>query len=203
MELASMDEFFKRPRSMVAIQAGTRVLIPWLPFTMFTFQYTKIEPFVYAHYPENRISSSRYDVDMSYTHDGENLGYALPPNSDEFLAKLDTVFTNGIQASLSYRLIRHGTNTYNPAIPLIYGDVNAWFDYDMVDAYPDKRFLSDGYYDWNNVITISGTWKIPGTPVTVSLSYSFCHTFWDMNETGVAQIDTQLKNIFSVRVRVF
>jgi len=202
MENVSREEILKRPRNMTAFQAGVKDVVPWLPFVMVTLQYTKIEPFVYAHYPEDRISSSKFDVDMSYTHDGENLGYALPPNSDEILVKVESVPVENLTASLSYRLIRHGTN--DPGDPqAIFGDVTHPFDYTLVDLYPDRKFLEDGYYDWNNVITLAGSWRIPGAPVLLSVSYSFCHTFWDMNSTGLPRIQPQFKNIFSIRVRLF
>ena len=83
--LVPLSRLFTRPNNQFAWQAGLKVPIPWLPFALLTLQYTKIEPYCYTHYPYHTQS-----ININYSHDGENLGYHLPPNSDELLLRLFT-----------------------------------------------------------------------------------------------------------------
>jgi hypothetical protein len=198
MEFAGLKELFTRPRNMFAFQVGARIPLPGLPAFMLTLQYTKIEPFVYAHYPEQNL-------DMSYTNDNENLGFHLPPNSDEFLVQLQDLIEYNLFLTLAYRLIRHGTN--DPALmggaPAIYGDVNTPFDYSQTNAYPDKSFLNDGIYDWNHIITLQASYTFERIPLTLTLAYSFCYTGWDANESGVSPPADTVKNIISLKIDLF
>jgi len=142
---------------------------------------------------------------MSYTNDNENLGFHLPPNSDEFLVQLQSLPQYNLLLTLNYRLIRHGTN--DPALmggtPAIYGDADIPFDYSQTDSYPDKSFLNDGIYDWNHIITLRASYTLPDFPLTVTLTYSFCYTSWDANKSGVSPPADVYKNIISLRVNVF
>jgi hypothetical protein len=204
MELTNPSELFTRPRNMFALQAGIKVPIPGLPFTACTFQYTKIEPFTYAHYitwyPDFRLP-----VETSYTHDGENLAYPLYPNSDEFLVKLWSLPLPRLQAALEYRLIRHGDNPNKGTSDLyILGRPEAFLNYDLgIENFPDKDFLRDGLYDHNHIVTLAGTYALPGFPATVGLSYSFVYTWWDPNATGLAAPPAQVRNILALSVTVF
>jgi hypothetical protein len=201
MELISFENFFTRPRNMVAYQAGMKIAVPWVPATLITLQYTKIEPFVYAHYPESTIEPLGHPVDMSYTNDGENLGFHTPPNSDEILLKADTFAIPDFLVSFAYRLIRHGTNDGDPTtVHLIYGSVNDWFDYNNADSYPNKNFLNDGFYDWNNIISIGARYMLPKYYLTLSLEYTFAYTFWVSNSSGKPAPSDQVGNIVSISV---
>ena len=51
MEITHLEELFTKARNMFALQGGAKIPLPGLPFLTFTAQYTKIEPFVYSHYP--------------------------------------------------------------------------------------------------------------------------------------------------------
>lgn len=199
----NLEDYFTRPRNMFAYQTGFEVPVPGLPFTVFTFQYTKLEPFVYTHYQEEYPFFSN-PVDMSYTNDGELLGYPLAPNSDEFLISIRTVPHPQVTASLAYRLIRHGTNDPDIAGELaVYGDIDQPLNIYLKDAYPDKDFLNDGLYDWNNIVTLKGSFRFKKLPVTVSAEYCFAHTFWVENESGIAPPADQIRNIFSLSVELF
>ena len=203
MELTNLSELFTRPRNMFALQGGLRVPIPRLPFTALTLQYTRIEPFTYAHYPSDYFGYS-LPVDSSYTHDGENLAYPLWPNSDEFLFKLTSVPLPRLRAALEYRLIRHGDNPGKlPGELFILGRPDGYLDYDFLDSYPDKDFLHDGLYDHNHIVTLSGEYAIPHSPVTVGLSYTFAYTYWEPNDSGESDRPDQIRNIFGIEVRVF
>jgi hypothetical protein len=204
MEFVGIEELFSRPRNMFALQAGIKVPVPGLPFTGLTFQYTKIEPFVYAHFP-SWYPDYRLRVDTSYTNDGENLGYPIPPNSDEFLVRLWALPLSNLSAGLTYRLIRHGDNPgQNPGDPAILGRTDGYLDYTVgLDSYPDKDFLHDGLYDWNNILTLSAEYTLPSFPVTFGFSYSFSHTFWVDNAPADPGKPDRIKNILALSVSIF
>ena len=64
-------------------------------------------------------------VSMSYTNDSENLGYHLPPNSDEILVAFDWLGLPHARLRLRYQLVRHGANPSSaPGDPVIHGDVD-------------------------------------------------------------------------------
>ncbi len=82
---------FRDPALQFGLQGGVQWVIPKLPFTIASFQYTKIEPYTYSHYPQQYpFFDKDYYFDINWTNDGENLGYHLPPNSDEFLIKIES-----------------------------------------------------------------------------------------------------------------
>lgn len=218
MELSGFDEWFTRPRNMFAYQAGTKFDIPLLPFGVLTAQYTKIEPFVYAHYPTWSYDM-RLRVDTSYTNDGENLGYHLQPNSDELLIRLETRPTADLRTSIAYRSIRHGDNT--PASgktfltdQQIYGDVTKYQNYNSLAAYPDKDFLHDGIYDYNNLIFVAVNWR-PGfasraamsgnlPPFEIGATYGFSYTRWEDGENkGRSVPDPRSLHYFELNFKVF
>jgi len=45
----------------------------------------------------------------------------------------------------------------------ILGRPDGYFDYSLVDSYPDKDFLHDGLYDCNHILTLSGEYAIPSS----------------------------------------
>ncbi|MBN2441632.1 MAG: hypothetical protein JXJ04_09800 [Spirochaetales bacterium] len=204
MEFSDIEHFFSNPRNMVAFQLGAKIPVPIFSFTLITLQYTKIEPFVYAHYPEENYASFSAPVDVSYTNDGENLGSHLPPNSDEFFISIESgVYTN-MRLTLQYRLIRHGSNDKDALDhTIIYGDVEEYFHYDEVDQYPDKLFLADGLYDWNNIFSIEIAVDIPKYNSTIIFGYSFSYTWWVKNESTLTPPDSEAKNIFALSYKIF
>ena len=204
MRLQSPKALFTRPRNMFALQGGLKVPVPRLPFALLTVQYTKIEPFTYAHYPA-WYPDYRIAVDNSYTHDGENLAYHLWPNSDELLVKLQAQPLPALSAALEYRLIRHGDNpSAEPGDPVILGRPDGWLDYSMgEDNYPDKAFLRDGLYDHNHIVCLSGRYALPRRPVTLGLSYTFSYTYWRANDSGETAPPDLMRNILSFEVEIF
>jgi hypothetical protein len=204
MELTNLRELFTRPRNMFALQGGLKLPVPRLPFTDVTLQYTRIEPFTYAHY-YTQYPDYRLPVDTAYTHDGENLAYHLWPNSDEFLVKLASLPFQGFRAGLEYRLIRHGDNPSKvPGDFAILGRPDGYLDYTVgSDNYPDKDFLHDGLYDFNHIVTVSGEYSIPETQITVGLSYTFSYTYWEVNASGETDPGDIIRNIIGLKVKVF
>jgi hypothetical protein len=207
---SSVEELFTYARNMYAYQYGTQTPIPGLPFTTLTLQYTKINPFVYSHYFEEKYADFSVPVSMTYTNDGENLGYYLPPNSDEILVKVESFPRPNLLTTLSYKLIRHGTNDPTDTggdelIPdgQIYGDIYIPYDYSNNGSYPLKDFLKDGVYDWSNIVSIKGEYAFPGYPFAVGLEYIFSHTFWDTNGRPVSTPGSITQNIVSFSFSLF
>jgi len=136
--------------------------VPYLPFTLFTFQYTKIEPWMYTHYPQAYQfvvlpGPVRYPIeptDISYVHSGENLGYYLPPNSDEFLFKLKSMPLEFLSALLKYQYIRHGDGP----VGQVEGDIAKSQRMDLPgfseDDIPRKDFLHDSIYEYIHILTL-------------------------------------------------
>jgi hypothetical protein len=216
MELSSIEEWFTRPRNMFAYQGGAKFNLSALPFGMLTAQYTKIEPFVYAHYP-TWTHDSRLRVDTAYTNDGENLGYHLPPNSDEFLFRLETRPAPGFRLALQYSLIRHGDN--DPATDKtflddyqIYGDVDKYQNYSKIPEYPDKNFLNDAVYDYNHAGSVDLFWRLEGfagpggrrIPLELGLGYGLSYTYWkDGAGTGASLPDPMWKHLIKLNLKAF
>ena len=133
-------------------------------------------------------------MDTSYTQDGENLGYYLPPNSDEFLAKIEAMPAPGWRASLQYSFVRHGDNSdahYAAGDPLIYGDVSKWMDYSKLSSY-NKDFLRDGIYDYNHIAKLKVWWRPSKAPVLfgaalpleLGAGYGLSYTWWEDGTGG-------------------
>ena len=213
MEITHLEELFTKARNMFALQGGAKIPLPGLPFLTLTAQYTKIEPFVYSHYP-TWYPDYRLRVDSSYTQDGENLGYYLPPNSDEFLAKIEAMPAPGWRASLQYGFVRHGDNSdahYNAGDPLIYGDVDKYMDYGKLSSY-NKDFLHDGIYDYNHIAKARLSWGPAVAPVLfgaalpleLSVGFGLSYTWWeDGTGGGTAVPDPEWRNVLELSVRLF
>ena len=108
---ADVANLFSSLTQQFAFQFGAQVLIPRLPFTTFQFQYTKIEPYAYTHYAQKAFQGSRRGygtINISWMNNGKNLGYYLPPNSDEFLFQIEGQPLPGWHFALGYKHIRHG-----------------------------------------------------------------------------------------------
>lgn len=184
------DDFagiFDNVINMFAYQSGIKVNLPWLPFATATLQYTKIEPYMYAHYPQEYSFFDR-PVDSSYTHDGENLGFHLPPNSDEIFLGVTTLPRPGLRLGVSYQLIRHGDNPDAPDPGedaddrQIEGDIDDYLVYRDRDKYPNKNFLNDGIYEWVNIASVRGDYRLPDTGFSLWSEYSFSYALNWLNE---------------------
>jgi hypothetical protein len=185
--------FFQNPMNMYAWYTGLKVPIPGLALTLLTLQYTKIEPYCYTHYLQDYPF---FDVpqNINYTNDGENLGYPLPPNSDEFRFKLQSLVSSRLELSALYQLIRHGDGDHT--LGQIEGDINVPIDYATADSYPRKHFLHDGIYKWINILRISSSYSFD-FGLTVWGEYGFIHARNFRNIEG----NTAVKNLFAIGVR--
>jgi len=200
---------------MFAYQGGVKLGLPWLPFAVLTAQYTKIEPFVYTH-PPTWNSDTRLRVNTNYTNDGENLGYHLKPNSDEFLLKLDTRLAPDLRGAFQYSFIRHGDNpNYVTTNHYIYGDIDEPLDYGgggVSDYYKD--FLHDGVYDYNHIAKFNVFWRpqpseapeLFGTalPFELGAGYGLSYTWYeDGLGYGAALDPPEWKNVLELSCKLF
>ena len=170
LENESLNVFFQYPQNQYAWQTGIKLPIPFLPFSLFTLQYTKIEPYCYTHYPQE-VSDFTKPVNINYTNDGENIGYHLPPNSDEFLLKIFSCINYELSAEIQYQLIRHGSGNHEDG--QIEGDINIWLDYGNMDKYPAKNFLHDGVYEYINALKLKLYYNFPLSETKIWIEYNY------------------------------
>lgn len=103
-------------------------------------------------------------AETNYVNKGENLGYPLQPNSQEFLLQLDLGLPRGwtTQFQAKYQA-RSGQYGYS---------LDQFMLYAIDDQYPEKDF-------WNHVfnhtlsILVSGTKKLDDMPISLTASYRF------------------------------
>lgn len=208
MEITHLDELFTKARNMFALQGGAKIPLSFagLSFATLTAQYTKIEPFVYAHYP-TWYPDYRLRVDTSYTQDGENLGYYLKPNSDEFLVKFEAMPAPGLRTTLKYAFVRHGDNpSKNRGDLVVFGDVNKDLPYTPAGIALEKHFLHDGLYDFNHIASLNLSWRPleARLPFELGLGYGFSYTWWeDTNGCGEPVPAPSLKNLLELSVKLF
>ena len=143
-----------------AYQIGLKSSISWLSLASVTMRYTKVEPYCYTQTggTDNWIPSSG-----AYTSGGESLGFYLPPNSDEFLVRLESLFSPALKAHIQFQMLRHGVD-YG------YGAVDGSSPRDSFEyGNSTKYFLKDGVYRWNTVLKIGGTFRMNAGEVPLSI----------------------------------
>jgi len=191
IEHTKIDQLFTYPKNMFAYYTGFKAAIPPIPFGIITFQYTKLEPFVYTHY-EQEYPFAPEKININYTNDGENLGYPLPPNSDEFKIFLSFLPAPPMAIDLGVSYIRHGNN--KDATSMIMGDIEVPLIYGNMNDYPDKNFLHDGIYE--KIFSIFGkiSYSLPQLPLNIYACYGFSYSTNSGNTEGL----TELRNIITL-----
>ena len=107
--------------------------------------------------------------ETAYVNKGENIGYPLNPNSQEFLLQLDLGFAHGwtTQSIVKYQ-VRSGQYGYS---------IEQFFDYEGSTTYVEKAF-------WNNTfehaltVEMQVTKKFDTMPIEVNAQYRFT-TVWE------------------------
>ena len=177
MDLSTPD-FFSQDRNMHAVQVGISAAlpIPKLAFSNFTFQYTKIEPYVYTH---QLVKTPWYDdiwMEEPYMNNGVSLGYYLPPNSDELKFRFESSVIKGgtFRFHAQYQMIRHGAEYGSRAVDG--SGLNSQLDTtgrNDKEGKPElwKYFLHDGAYQWQHIFKVGGSFDMQGLNIPVSL---FC-----------------------------
>ncbi len=190
------ENLLKMPRNRYAWQAGwnSTFLSSLFPLTTMQWSYTRVTPYVYTHYPEadfNTFGSVR-PVDMTYTHDGANLGFYLPPNSAEIKLKLTNLAIENLKLELDNRYIIHGTNDLAGDSLQIFGDIYRYQTGD-INAYPLLDFTNDGLYDHTIFSQLSAEYRIrKGDGLgyyRIMSKLGFSYTRWESNESGVTAPD--------------
>jgi len=117
-----------------------------LPNLSMAAEYTKLDPFMYAHKSNKN----------SYTNWSMPLGHNLQPNSDEIALKFTYYFTNRIRADLLYQYQRSGGGYMFDSLGNITqnfgGDINRG-DY----WYIEKNKFLQGYRTNRNIFTLNLT----------------------------------------------
>jgi hypothetical protein len=168
-EINLQQDFFILDREMYAFQGGIKLILPWFPFAFVSLRYTKVEPYCYTHEYTSTPWNGEVLIDTSYTNNGESLGYYLPPNSDELLLRLESMFLPGTNAYFQYQMIRHGVE-YGP------GRVDGSSSTDKILKKGDntkKYFLRDGVYQWSHVVKIGGAYNFRTQKIPVSVYGEF------------------------------
>ena len=200
-ELRFNTALFQDPAVQLGLQTGIRWVIPKLPFTIASFQYTKIEPYTYTHYAQPYpFFDSDYLFDISWTNDGENLGYHLPPNSDEFLLRIESLPYQNLQLFLQYQYIRHGDGNWEEGE--MEGSTSAGGTIEEAHAYDGtgiKDFLNDGIYEKIHIATIGASYQLEDWPLKFGIDYSFTYADNFENIEG----NTKMKNILVFKVHIF
>jgi hypothetical protein len=164
--------------TMLALQTGMEAPLPFLSFSSLKISYTKVNPYCYTH---NRNYNPWYGdltMETSYTNNGVGLGYYLPPNSDEILARFQTMPVKSLTLSLQYQLIRHGADFGPNAVD----GSNLLSELDPSGRHGDnlvskRYFLRDGAYQWSHIIKVGTEWNLPKVPIVLcgeaGMNYSY------------------------------
>lgn len=194
------SRIFEATRCMFALQAGTKVNIPFIPMGVLSFRYTKVEPFCYTHQALKYQPWYATYLNESYTNNGECLGYYLPPNSDEFFVRSDFKPTSAFSVGLQYQFVRHGTDWGEGQVPgsSLYSELN-----------PDttarklmkKNFLHDGVYEWMNIISIDLSYDLKscGIPIMLTSTVGYMHNWFTYADYGLPYTNICTSDYFESR----
>jgi hypothetical protein len=154
-------------RQMFAMQAGMNLWLPFLSFSSIKLSYTKVSPYAYTH---NRNKNPWYGdlrMETAYVNNGVSLGYYIPPNSDEILARFQTMPVKNVNIHFQYQLIRHGADFGQHAVDG--SNLRSELDPDGRDTNKvlKRYFLHDGAYQWNHIVKVGAQWNLSGLPVSL------------------------------------
>ena len=164
----SEGTFWELDWNQFAYQAGLTVPIPWFgSFTNLTFSYTKIEPYTYTHrrifapFHNSDFGDETLPLETAYINNGVSLGSYLPPNSDEFFLRLETMPTVNTMMNFQFQLIRHGAGYGSGAVD----GSHLLSELDprsrLTNPVLRKHFLRDGAYRWLYVFKLGGELTMP------------------------------------------
>lgn len=215
-EMRVDKNFAHLDRNMYSWQIGGRLAVPGAPFTTVSLQYTKIEPYMYTH-PDTKTPWYPKALKSNYLNHGEPLAYKLDPNSDELKLKIETMPLWYFNASLMYRMIRHGVSADGSSFSesLNYSaDLNGAQAGDLYW----KDFLKDGVYEWIHSVALEAELdlRFVDVPIALGAGYTFYYRYLTEYDTKVGKwkrLDsydwketthrTNIGNLFSLYVRVW
>ncbi|MCQ2573061.1 MAG: hypothetical protein MJ182_04115 [Treponema sp.] len=165
---------FDKTRYMFAIQAGGKVVIPWLPFASLSLRYSKVEPYCYTHHSINYTPWYSHYISEPYTNNGYSLGYYLDPNSDEINLRFEASPYSNLFAFFQYQLIRHGVDFGSRAIPgsNLYSELPPRGRDDLY-----KYFLKDGCYEWSHILSLGGSYDMRKFDLPLKFNFSAGYIF--------------------------
>lgn len=151
---------FELDRTMIAVQAGAEIPLPFLLFSSLHLSYTKINPYTYTH---TQIKTPWYEtlyMQEAYVNNGVSLGYYLPPNTDEILVRFKTMPIPSLETALQYQLVRHGADYGDSAVDgsSLYSELDPNRD----GSHPETKryFLHDGAYQWMHIVKLRADWHL-------------------------------------------
>jgi hypothetical protein len=161
-EMNLTSDMFTLDRQMLALQAGVNAPLPFLSFTSIKATYTRINPYTYTHHRNIVPWYGDLRMEKAYTNNGVGLGYYLPPNSDEILARFETMPVKSLAIHLQYQLIRHGADFGSSAVD----GSNILSELDPANRDTNlvlkRYFLRDGAYQWSHIFKLGAEWNLPG-----------------------------------------
>lgn len=183
---ALKTNLFEKTRCMFAYQLGSKVNIPFLPFTTLSFRYTKIEPYCYTHQAIRKQPWYEFYIAESYTNNGKSLGYYLEPNSDEFFVRIESRPLPSAIVGLQYQLIRHGADYGSGAVP----GSSIWSEMSTGNRDSLKKyFLHDGTYEWTHSITLDASYTFKDFVIPLQLygGIGYVYDYFTKSEGGPNQ----------------
>lgn len=174
MHEISLDELFTHPRNIMAFQGGVDVDLPVGLFSLLTFQYTKLDPFFYTHYP---ITDDEDTIQTAYVNKGFSLGYPLHPNSDEFLLSARFGVTPRLNTFVTVKYQRR-SGQYGFDITESVRE-----NYHDIDLYDPKDFLGN-LFEKTLSIEVGLSKSLEQFPLTVYASYRFGSTIYREVDTA-------------------
>ncbi|MBR7064582.1 MAG: hypothetical protein IKI31_05510 [Treponema sp.] len=170
-------------RNMYATQVGAKFVIPRTPFATLSCRYTKVEPYCYTHQVLNHTPWFSHYISEAYMNAGENLGYYLPPNSDELLIQFETAPLLSLKMHGSYQFIRHGAEYGSQQVQgsSIYSELNPYGRDER-----KKYFLHDGAYQWFHIVNAGFEWSLKKfkAPVTVFADVGLVYSYFTVITEG-------------------
>ena len=160
--------FWELDWNQFAYQVGARVPVPWFgSFTSVVLSYTKNEPYNYTHrrifapWHNSDFNGKDLPLETAYVNNGVSLGYYIPPNSDEFLFRIETMPTISSRLHVQYQIIRHGAAHGSRAVDgsHLLSELNPSGRTD--NPVLRKFFLKDGAYQWMHIAKIGGEFALP------------------------------------------
>jgi hypothetical protein len=166
-EIKLDTHFWDLDRTMTAAQAGLNIHLPFLAFSSIRLSYTVVNPYCYTHTRNFNPWYGDMAMDTAYTNNGVNLGYYLPPNSDELLFRFETMPVKSLVTRLQYQMIRHGADYGSSAVD----GSSQLSELDPIgrDTKPvlKRFFLHDGAYQWMHIIKAGVEWNLPKLPIAL------------------------------------
>jgi hypothetical protein len=167
-EMNLLSDMLTLDRQMIAAQAGTSFPLPFLSFSSIKFSYTAVNPYCYTHNRNRNPWHGDLLMETAYVNNGVSIGYYLPPNSDEFLVRLNTMPATTLSTHLQYQMIRHGADFGPSAVDG--SNLRSELDPNRGNNNPVLRryFLHDGAYQWMHIVRLGGEWTPEKAPFAIS-----------------------------------